>query len=802
MRKKQGLAGAAALAITATVLGGTGLTPAFSINCASDWECFVLATTTPTETSYTLTSDLEGLGPVTLSDGKDFTIDLNGYDLTITGATAPTPTGALVVSEGTQLTINDSSGNDSGVLTATAAPHSEAPGIGGLPSATAGAIVINGGTVKATGSLLFENDGGAGIGAGHRGEVSQITINGGNVTAQGGNPSAGIGGSVYGSAGEIEINGGTVYASSIGGTGIGSGSLTESNAAHSGGTVRIAGGNVTAVGGNYSPGIGSGTNSETFGLIHIQGGVVNATGGQLAPGIGGGYSGYTGEIIIDEGADVTAWGGEDAPALGAGLSASFSNPVSIAGTFTLPAGERLDVPGTKTISVTGTLVNNGNIIVAGTLALTGTGTVTNNSVILVGGEGVIDPRSVTQNNYLITFDPLNDSPQTMLRAYAPTLAASQQQQPYVADLADRTFIGWQANGTEWTTSTPLTGDVLVTAQWRQNISPFVGTTKVSINGAPRVGETVTANVTEQPAPIPTSYNYQWFADGREITGAVHDSYVIAPEQVNHALSVQATPVHEGYDSATAVGKSAESHIGPGQLVGNLTARIDGEVQVHNTVSAVAEHSLTPSADLSYQWFMDGVPIEGANAETFTVPQNAAQSQLSVEVSAATRGYATRFATSETEFVLPPRQATISQNHVVAGASVTLSGEGFSSEQDITVTLHSDPVVLGMLRANTTGAVQGTFQIPANTAPGEHHVVLTSANGARLVEFPITVSASSLPTPSSPEQPSHSATQLTTTGAPAAGTFILATVAVLLLLGSATVLYRRRVSEKTFDGSNR
>ena len=80
-------------------------------------------------------------------------------------------------------------------------------GIGGGENQAGGIITINGGTVTATGGQY-----GAGIGGGIEGDGGEVTIAGGTVTAYGGNLAAGIGGGDEGSGGEVTIAGGTVTA--------------------------------------------------------------------------------------------------------------------------------------------------------------------------------------------------------------------------------------------------------------------------------------------------------------------------------------------------------------------------------------------------------------------------------------------------------------------------------------------------------------------------------------------------------------------------------------------------------------
>ena len=94
-------------------------------------------------------------------------------------------------------------------------------GIGGNGEEDGSNITINGGTVTAN----SESEA-AGIGGGYAGNGTNITINGGTVTANGGIYAAGIGGGggAGGSGSNITINGGTVTANSEDGTaGIGGG---------------------------------------------------------------------------------------------------------------------------------------------------------------------------------------------------------------------------------------------------------------------------------------------------------------------------------------------------------------------------------------------------------------------------------------------------------------------------------------------------------------------------------------------------------------------------------------------------
>ena len=204
-------------------------------------------------------------------------------------------------------------------------------GIGGGRSASmaCGDIVIEGGTIVATGG-----DGAAGIGSGPVSTCGTITVSGGSVTATGGNAAAGIGAGQQGTNGTVTVTGGIVDATGGPyGAGIGSGYQAVC------GDIAVSGGTVAATGGQYAAGIGSGLDG-TCGDITLSGGTVSAAGGQRAPGIGSGASqtssGVTatcGDIALEEGVvRVTADGGGRA-AVGAGNN-STAGAVTVGGAAT------------------------------------------------------------------------------------------------------------------------------------------------------------------------------------------------------------------------------------------------------------------------------------------------------------------------------------------------------------------------------------------------------------------------------------------------------------------------------------
>lgn len=193
----------------------------------------------------------------------------------------------------------------------------------GVEKGNGGNLTI--GSESGSGQLVaVGGDGGAGIGSEDRlasgnHNVGNITITGGDIFATGNGGGAGIGGGWYCSASDITITGGNVTAvgkeddpKNIGGAGIGGGGSHNSNAG-GGSNIKITGGRVVAVGGNFSAGIGGsiGSNGDN---ITISDAEVIAIGGTCAAGIGGGCR--LGNGIVGQGTNISISGSANVKAAG------------------------------------------------------------------------------------------------------------------------------------------------------------------------------------------------------------------------------------------------------------------------------------------------------------------------------------------------------------------------------------------------------------------------------------------------------------------------------------------------------
>ena len=166
-----------------------------------------------------------------------------------------------------------------------------------------------------------------GIQAGPIGKT--LTINGtGTLTATGGDFAAGIGSGFDGaSCGNITISGGTVNASSSL-DGAGIGSGFQGSSC---GAITISGGTVNASSSKDGAGIGSGFDGASCGNITISGGTVYASSGDAGAGIGSGYHNSSCGAITISGGTVMASSGRYGAGIGSGYDSTFSSITITAG---------------------------------------------------------------------------------------------------------------------------------------------------------------------------------------------------------------------------------------------------------------------------------------------------------------------------------------------------------------------------------------------------------------------------------------------------------------------------------------
>lgn len=225
------------------------------------------------------------------------------------------------------------------------------------------------------------------------------------------------------------------------------------------GSITIIDSNVTATGGPFGAGIGSGSLASDNGLepgtISILDSIVVAVGGPTAAGIGGGSFAPGGPVVIS-GGEVSASGDQSgiggAETLEQGtlvISDATVTSTRITSSTTVPAGTVLTADG---LAVSGPLLNEGTIVARGVIS--GIGTITNRGVIRF--ESLVTASSILVNNYTISYDDnhADAAAPEARRHLAPTLDSVDEALP--VPFRDGLVIS------EWNTQTDGSGETLDT----------------------------------------------------------------------------------------------------------------------------------------------------------------------------------------------------------------------------------------------------------------------------------------------------------------------------------------------------
>ena len=192
--------------------------------------------------------------------------------------------------------------------------------------------------------------------------------------------------------------------------------------------------------------------------------------------------------------------------------------------------------------------------------------------------------------------------------------------------------------------------------------------EVSISGTPIQGETLTASHNLEDLDGMGEVRYQWFADGEEIAGANSDSYQLGQDDVGKSFTVSAIYT-DGFDASESLSSQ------PTDVVANVNDLSTGSVTISGTMvpgeTLVATHNLADKdgmegAVINYQWYADGVAIDGAMGDSYLLGAGDVGHTLVVMAS-----YTDELG-SEEVLQSEPSEAVAYVNHLPTG-SLTISG---------------------------------------------------------------------------------------------------------------------------------
>lgn len=83
-------------------------------------------------------------------------------------------------------------------------------------------------------------------------------------------------------------------------------------------------------------------------------------------------------------------------------------------------------------------------------------------------------------------------------------------------------------------------------------------------------------------------------------------------------------------------------------------------------------------------------------------------------------------TTITQSIVAP-SIELSSKNIAPKSEIVVQGKGFKANSEVTVTLHSEPIVLGKVLTNSGGGFSKTFSIPKNAPLGNHQVIASGFN---------------------------------------------------------------------------
>ncbi|MCP4992745.1 MAG: hypothetical protein GY934_03005, partial [Gammaproteobacteria bacterium] len=233
----------------------------------------------------------------------------------------------------------------------------------------------------------------------------------------------------------------------------------------------------------------------------------------------------------------------------------------------------------------------------------------------------------------------------------------------------------------------------------ESLTSGLTTTVVNVNDAPVGLPSITGTITEdQVLSADTSgisdadglgtYSYQWLRDGVTINNATNDTYTLGDSDVGTQISVKVI-----YTDGNGTSES---------LTSSLTTTVvnvnDAPVGLPSITGTIAEDQVL-SADtsnisdadglgtFSYQWLRDGVTINNATNDTYTLGDDDVGTQINVEVSYTDGNGTSESLTSDlttTVVNVNDEPPTIDTDFIIDGAGYAVSDYTHQDQGEATI----------------------------------------------------------------------------------------------------------------------
>lgn len=185
---------------------------------------------------------------------------------------------------------------------------------------------------------------------------------------------------------------------------------------------------------------------------------------------------------------------------------------------------------------------------------------------------------------------------------------------------------------------------------------FVSGPAASIAGTAQGGSMLTAEA-GSPDPAPDSFRYRWAADGSVITNATGSTLFLGNELIGKRIRVTVTAVKAGYADSSDTSPETPAVVA-GEFTQGPTATIVGTAQVGETLAAETGSAAPTPDSFKFQWFADGVAIDGAVAKTLELTSGQEGKRVKVTVTAEKAGYTSSASTSPDSDAVVPGEISV------------------------------------------------------------------------------------------------------------------------------------------------
>ncbi|WP_156368155.1 MULTISPECIES: CHAP domain-containing protein [unclassified Aeromicrobium] len=249
---------------------------------------------------------------------------------------------------------------------------------------------------------------------------------------------------------------------------------------------------------------------------------------------------------------------------------------------------------------------------------------------------------------------------------------------------------------------------------------FSATPRPTFTGGETVGSRLSATTSAwKPG---ASFTYQWYADGKAISGASSATYTLAAGDLGKAVRVIVTGKKSGYPTKSLASTRITDAVTAGSFASTSRPTFSGQETVGSRLVA-STPAWSPTAQVSYQWYADGKPIPGATSAVHTVDADQLGAKVRVLATATRPGYTSRTLASERltgpvapgGFTTTPRPELTGEESV--GSTLTATTAPWSPEATLAHQWYADGKPIA-------GATSATYTLTAADRGKKVRVIVT------------------------------------------------------------------------------